>query len=441
MAEEVVETGNNPTDTPVVEVDRLPSSGAGQHSQTTIVAIIVSVFLMGAGMGLQGSAVSLRAGLVGFADSTIGVIMSFNYVGLIIGSMLAPRVIRSVGYVRSFAAAASIGSASSIAHLLWIGLVPWLFFRAVTGLSLSIMFVVAESWLNSSSTIYNRGRLLSIYSVVYIVSMGAGQPLMALFPPSGFEIFGITTILISFCLVPVALMKVTGEPGSDPTPPRLIETFRKSPLAGSGIVVAGIMAGATWSLTPLYGQQVGMDSGAIGVLMLIVALGSMALQWPLGWLSDTRSRRKAILWSVGGAAAFAALIALFRPSGGFLFFFVFMFGGFGMPLYSLSVALANDQFESHEMVRAAGAIVIFYGIGNVLGPLLAGQFMRWVGPAGLFLSVTLVMLLLLGLVTIRMVLIPALPKRPTKYRMYPRASASAFQMLRKVKGRRRPPAA
>lgn len=276
--------------------------------------------------------------------------------------------------------------------------------------------------------------------MVYIVSMGAGQPLMAVFPPSSFEAFGITTILISFCLIPVTIMRVTGEPSVDRRPPELLRAFMKSPLAGSGVIVAGVMAGATWSLTPLYGQQVGMDSGAIGVLMLIVSLGSMAFQFPLGLVSDKQSRRRAILWSVGGAAAMAALIAMFGPSGGLLYVLVFLYGGFGMPLYSLSLALANDQFEPQEMVRAAGAIVIYYGIGNAIGPVLTSQFMRWVGPTGLFLSMTLVMGALLAFVLIRMALIPVLPKRESRYRLYPRTTASAFQLLRKVRVRRKPPA-
>jgi MFS family permease len=367
----------------------------------------------------------------------IGLVMSFNYVGLIVGSMVAPIIIRNVGYVRSFAAAASLGSASAIAHLLWVDLIPWIVFRTATGSSLSVMFVVAESWLNSSSTRQNRGRLLSVYSVVYIVSMGAAQPLMEFFPPSSFEVFGVTTVLISFCLIPVTIMRVAGEPGTDRERPRLFRTFMKSPLAGSGVIVAGIMAGATWSLTPLYGQQVGMDSGAIGTLMLIVAIGSMAFQWPLGWLSDTKSRRHAILWSVGLSALIAAVLAVVRPDGGALYLLVFLYGGFGMPLYSLSLALANDQFEPREMVRAAGAIVIFYGIGNVIGPVLASQFMRWVGPAGLFLAITLVLALFLAFVLLRMALVPVLPMRGTRYRLYPRTTVSAFQMLRKGKGRRR----
>ena len=111
-----------------------------------------------------------------------------------------------------------------------------------------------------------------------------------------------------------------------------------------------------------------------------------------------------------------------------------------MPLYSFSVAFANDQFEAHEMVRAAGAIVIFDGIGSVLGPILADQFMRWVGPEGLFLFMTLVLSLILLFVLLRMALIPVLPTRKTAYRLYPRTTASAFHLLRKVRGRRKPPA-
>ena len=415
----------------------LPVDSAG--SRTTITAILISVFLMGAGMGVQGSAVSLRAGLEGFSESLVGLIMSANYIGLIIGSMVAPPLIRRVGYVRAFSAAASLGSASAISHLLLINPVAWVVFRSMTGFALSIMFVVAESWLNSSSNRSNRGRLLSAYSVVYLVSMGAGQPLLAIFPPASFEIFGATTVLISLCLIPVAVMRVSGEPSPDREPPRLIRTFMKSPLAGSGVIVAGIMAGATWSLTPLYGQQVGMAGGAIGVLMLLVSVGTIALQWPLGWISDKKSRSLAILWSIGTAAVAAGFIALFRPSGGMLYVLIFFYGGFGMPLYSLSVALANDQFEPREMVRAAGAIVIYYGIGNAFGPVLGSQFMRWVGPGGLFLSMTLVLALFLGFVLIRRTLIPAFPKRPSGYRVYPRTSASAFQMLRKGRGARKPP--
>jgi MFS family permease len=401
---------------------------------TTVTAIMISVFLMGTGTALQGSAVSLRAGLEGFSETMIGLIMSANYVGLVVGSLLAPTIIRNVGYVRAFAAFASVGSASAVAHVLWVHPVVWVVFRGATGLCLSVMLVVVESWLNVSSTSYNRGRILSIYSVVYLGSMGAGQPLLGVFSPSTFEIFGVTTVLISFCLVPVALMRVSGEPQTRRQPPELVKTFLRSPLAGFGTVVSGLITGATWSLAPRFGQRLGLGDGAVGALMLLISLGTLAMQWPLGWISDRKDRRRAILWSVGVAFAAAALIALFRSTGPSLYVLMFIFGGFGMPLYSLCIALANDQLTADQMVQAAGAIVVYYGIGSAVGPFGASLFMSAVGPAGLFLFMAAVLALLLAFAGARVVIVPQIPRiRETAYHIYPRTTAVAFQLLRRVR--------
>ncbi len=63
--------------------------------------------------------------LDGFRDTIIGIIMSANYTGLVRGSLLAPRIIRKVGYARSFAAFASLGSVSAATHILWINPFTW----------------------------------------------------------------------------------------------------------------------------------------------------------------------------------------------------------------------------------------------------------------------------------------------------------------------------
>ncbi|MFW5806436.1 MAG: MFS transporter [Spirochaetota bacterium] len=404
---------------------------------TTLTAIMLSVFLMGTGTALQGSAVALRAGIEGFAEGMIGLIMSANFVGLVAGSLLAPAIIRGVGYVRAFAAFASVGSASAIAHVLWIDPLAWIVFRTTTGLCLSVMLVVAESWLNASSSIYNRGRILSLYSVVYLGSMGAGQPLLGVFSPAGFEIFGLTTILISFCLVPLALMQVTGQAQARQTPPEFLQTMRRSPLAAFGIMTSGVITGATWSLAPRFAQALGLAGGEVGLLMLLVSLGTLAMQWPLGWISDRRDRRRAIFVSVAAACVSALAIGVFRTSGPALYVLVFIFGGFSMPLYSLCIALANDQLTPEQMVQAAGALVVYYGIGSAAGPFAASLAMAAVGPVGLFLFMALVLGVLLAFTAVRVGVVPQLPRiRRSAYHIYPRTTSAAFQLLRRVRRRR-----
>ncbi len=392
---------------------------------------------MSAGTGLQGSIISLRAGLEGFGEVMIGLIMSANYAGLVLGPLIAPPLIRNVGYVRTFAAFASIGSAAAISHVLWINPVVWALLRLITGLCLSVMLVVMEGWLNSSATTANRGRVLSTYSVVYLFGMGAGQPLLGILSPATFEIFAVTTILISVCLVPVALMNVTGQPQLQRQAVRVLYTFRKSPLAGLGTIISGAVTGATWGLTPRWAQFAGLSEGQIGLLMLLISLGTVAVQLPLGWLSDRVGRRRAIFWSTGIAAMLASLLAI-QPSGsGAISVLMFLFGGFGMPLYSLSIALANDQLTWDEIVPAAGALIVMYGVGSAAGPALGGLAIQRFGPGGLFgfIAVTLVLVALFAL--IRLVVQPAIAQLDrVAYRTYPRTTAVAYQLLRRP--RRKP---
>jgi len=69
-------------------------------------------------------------------------------------------------------------------------------------------------------------------------------------------------------------------------------------------------------------------------------------------------------------------------------------GAFVFTLYSLSAATANDRITSEQRVQVAGALLITYGAGAVIGPILAGQFMSLLGPQGLFFYVALIEIVL-----------------------------------------------
>jgi MFS family permease len=172
--------------------------------------------------------------------------------------------------------------------------------------------------------------------------------------------------------------------------------------------------------------------------MLMVSLGSLASQWPLGWISDRSDRRITILGSTGGAAAAAAVIAVIPEAGPLLFVFSFLFGAFCMPLYSLNIALFNDRLSAAEMVHAASALVVYYGLGSALGPFGASLIMSRIGPGGLFLFLGIVLALFFILGTLRVASVPLRAKRDQDhYHTYPRTTFAAFKLLRRSGGRRR----
>ncbi len=407
---------------------------------TTVFAIFASTFLLAGGSALQTTAVALRAGIEGFSSQAIGIMSAGYYAGLLGGSFMALLMIRNVGYVRTFAAFSSLASATSLAHVLVISPVWWTVFRFIHGLCIAIVLVVVESWLNASAPNKSRGRILSIYGIVFLAANGATQPLLAIFTPAQFNLFGITSILISLCVLPVGLAQVTGNAKVSSITIRLGGMFRKSPMGASGVIVSGAVIGAHVSLTPRFAQILGLSDGAIGLFLLIVALGTIALQLPLGWISDHKDRRVALIVA-SGVATIAALGMTF--AGGmspYLLTMGFLLGGFMMPLYPLAIATVNDQLKTEEMIEAASALYVFYGVGSMTGPLLASIGMDRFGPAALFVTIAVTLVLYLGFGLLRLHLVPDFLVRGAKasYRTVPRTTQVTLAMLRRPRSTPKP---
>lgn len=112
----------------------------------TIFVLIGGLGLLLVGVGLLGTLLGVRAGLAAFSNLQIGLIMAGYYAGYILGTQLAPRVVRNVGHVRSFAAFAALGSASALAFGLLVDPWVWLGLRVLSGACVVGLFVVVESW-------------------------------------------------------------------------------------------------------------------------------------------------------------------------------------------------------------------------------------------------------------------------------------------------------
>src|SRR5438034_4215932 len=127
----------------------------------------MGVLMLGA--GLQGTLLGLRATLEGFPTPVTGAVMSCYYVGYLIGTLAAPRLVRQVGHIRVFAALAAVASAAILAPACFVHPIPWGITRLISGLCMAGIYVVAESWLNGRASHANRGTLLAVYMVVLYV--------------------------------------------------------------------------------------------------------------------------------------------------------------------------------------------------------------------------------------------------------------------------------
>ena len=348
-------------------------------------ALLLGIALIMLGNGLQNTLLGVRATLEGFGTGTTGLVMTGYFAGFVVGSAVVPRLLANVGHIRVFAALASLASGAALLHTVFVAPASWFVFRVLTGFCFAGLYVVAESWINDAATNRTRGQMLSVYMIMVLGGTGSGQLLMNLYDPRGFELFVLVSVLVSFALIPITLSVGRAPAFEAPESIGIRALFRASPLGVAGALLIGIAHSALYAMGPVFGTEIGLPVDRIALFIAMALFGGLALQWPVGWLSDRFDRRRvivAVAW-LAAVAAFAAGVAGI-DSFVLLVGFTALLGGMSMPLYSLCGAHTNDHLAPRQIVAASATLVLVGGIGLTMGPLLAAALMRLGGPAGLF---------------------------------------------------------
>ncbi|MEJ2142244.1 MAG: MFS transporter [Gammaproteobacteria bacterium] len=379
--------------------------------------IVVSIFslLFGSAMlilgtGLQGTLIGLRADIESFSLTTTGIIMSSYFVGFAIGTYSCPGLIARVGHIRAYAAMATIASVSAILFAMTTHPAAWIVLRIITGYTLVGLYMIIESWLNMISPNESRGKFFNTYMLITLLATAGGQYLLLLYSPNGFELFAITSILISLALVPIALTRIRQPELIDTPKLNLAFLYRKSPQGIFGMLMSGVIVGAFYGMMPVYASKIGLTHHEIASLIAICILGGASLQWPIGLISDYYDRR--IILAI--ISFFASLIAIIIYVTGrefiqLYYILNFIFGGFIFSLYGLSIAHVNDRIKKEQTLEATRGLMQIYGIGAITGPFLASLNMDYFGAHGIqsFFSATLLILTLFTLLRISVSEAPA----------------------------------
>jgi MFS family permease len=375
-----------------------------------LIPLLIAAGILLGGNGLQGTLIALRGAQEGFSPAMIGFMGTAYFGGFLLGCVFISRIMKAVGHVRAFSALAAIASAATLFIVLIIDPVSWSVMRFASGFCFAGLFTVIESWLNSAAQNRDRARVLALYRIVDIGSVTGAQFLIPLIGAGGFAIFAVMSIMITLSLVPVSL----GD-RSNPTAPEevkldLARVWRISPVGSIGCIAVGMTNSSFRTLSPVYAEQIAMSVTDVVTFVSIGIIGGAIIQYPLGHLSDLWDRRRILLITTCGAML-SALALAFLPGASPLanFVLVFIFGSFAMPLYSLSAAHANDRAAKGEFVLVNAALMLFYSIGAIGGPVVAAFFMQNFGPQWLFTFCATIYVIFILIIVYRMQARAAVP--------------------------------
>jgi MFS family permease len=350
---------------------------------------LLSTALTMLGAGVLSSLLPLRFSAMGLSPGVIGLIATAEALGFLVGCLYAHKIISPVGLERAYAAFAGMKAVAILGlHFAESGAVLALL-RFVIGLNAAGLAIIVESWLNALVPNEQRGRVLTIYVLVYGLFYGVGQLVGQNLNVRGPELLFIAGIATTLALVPMVGIDVRAPILPHRIKLEILKALRTSPASVLACLLNGLILTGFFTVGPLFGVRIGFDQQHIVLLMACVSLGGLFLQWPIGYVSDKVDRLYALIGlGVGILAVAGALVTVYRGTPFALLAVLFaVFGGLAESLYAVGVAHANDRAVMADYVALSSTLLFVWALGSAIGPTTGTYAIQLITPSAFFVYV------------------------------------------------------
>ena len=396
-------------------------------------ALLTSTLFVQMGIGALRPFDAISGQALGFSPVEIGLLASGHFAGFLLGCVFGPHLVRRAGHSRAFAVMAGAAVISIIAHPLIPDAMFWTAIRVLSGFSVAGCYTLIESWLQAKITNEIRGRVFSIYRLVDMSGQIMANAIIATLTPASYISYNLLAIIMCLAILPLALTQ-----SKEPELPEQVSyepffAIRISPLAGLGVVVAGLSTATFGSVGPIYAIAVGLDLSQIALFLVVSTVGGMASQLPAGILADKFSRRIVLLVFSIMASALCLLMMLPVADltiGGVPLVYVmsFFFGLTTFPIYSICAAHASDFVNQDKMITLSASLIFLYASGAIVSPLFAGMIIERYGAEMMFSMIAAAHILLMIFTIYRNFVRPVEKRR--RYAYVPRTSMFIASILR-----------
>ena len=136
---------------------------------------------------------------------------------------------------------------------------------------------------------------------------------------------------------------------------------------------------------------------SIALFASIPVLAGAVAQLPIGFASDRMDRRKVLVGTALAALVADVLFIVLAPeSRAVNLALVSLFGAAIFAMYPIIVAHANDHAPPGTSIQVSGGLLLVFGLGSIVGPLIAGIAMSQIGPRGLFATTVVAHIVMIG---------------------------------------------
>lgn len=362
------------------------------NSSSTLALVFISTFLIMCGCGMFNTLFSLKIKVNSGSSMIVGLLSSFYFSGMLLGSFKISLLIRRVGYVNSFVTVATLMAVSVVIPIISSNIILWSLCRAIQGFCVASLFVVLETWVLCSYSDKMRAKALSHYMIVLYSSYAIGQ---LFFFKSNSNInsdylFCLAAILINISIIPLVSFSVVTPPVEKHVKITMQKILKASSAGFVGCLVSGMLISTIIAMLPIYIQEVNPEASSIAFIMFIVFVAGVSMQYPISYLSDRFNREKLQIFLNIGFTVFLSLFIYWQYSNKIFFstlpFISVIIGVFSFAIYPLSTHLICDSLKKNEIIKGIELVMVSYGIGSIIGPVYIAWCMKIFGIGGYFIG-------------------------------------------------------
>lgn len=361
-----------------------------------VAAVYLPALLLAFSNGLLLPTLPLFASGLHASMGVVGLVLAAESLGTLLGDVPAGFLLRRFGDKAVMLAGLALVAVAVLALVAARTVQVVILLRLLSGLGLALWNLSRHAFLTQVTRDGRRGRAISAFGGVSRAGTFLGPAVGGLVG----SLLGLRAPFVVYAVVALAALLVVARavpggaaaeqaaaPSTLRTPPLRRPPPRRGGLAGlrftrevTGVLstagVAQLMAQMVRAgrkvLVPLFASQVlGLDVGAVGVIVSGSALAEMVLVYPAGWLMDRRGRKFAIVPSFLLQAAGLALVPATHGFGALLGVAVLMGLGNGLSSGGM-MTLGADLAPPEALGEFLGLWRLVGDAGSTGGPLLVG---------------------------------------------------------------------
>ncbi|MBZ8132623.1 MFS transporter [Afifella sp. IM 167] len=346
------------------------------------IAAISTMISVGIAISLLSPLLALTLAERGITERTIGLLIAALAASALFATPYAPHIARRFGTANTIAALLPL-SACLIPFAYYVTDLHVLFVLLFGyGMCVSVSFALSEFWINAVTREGKRGLIMGIYATVLSIGFALGPIIIAATGIGTPLPFFIGAGLFVLAALPAWKARDVSPDFSESPTRGFVSYIFAVPISTIGVFVFAMAESSGFAFLPLWGQHLGYSTAVVPLLASAMTLGNVALQIPLGLVSD-RMDKRLILLACGLFGAFGMLIAYFvADSWYWLILVLFVWGGASAGIYTVGLAHLASRFRGGDLAAANSAFVFCYALGMMIGPLSVGEAMDRMPSAG-----------------------------------------------------------